>query len=269
MSQMQDLMPIGSFARLAGVHIKSLHYYERIGILCPAFVDPTTRYRYYKFQQINTVYAIQSCIELGIPLKTFDRFVPHGEKEFLVAEMIECANDILKKKLKELDSIRNFLGNMQGDIDRAKKWECGVGSMVVRSPGDVYMVSPFSGKINDIEFCRTINSMFDKATSMELDFTYDLGIMQVFEGEVEVKYAFISLSDGVDLDLPDVIRIPSMPFLCKLTKDEGMDETKRLFKGLLMLDYKKFVIKKEIFPAVYDYSNPKFEIRCSLPTPLD
>lgn len=268
-SKMQDLMSIGNFATLAGVHVKSLHYYEKIGILCPAYVDPSTRYRYYKFQQINTLYAIQSCLELGIPLKSFGQFVSRENNELLVLEMVRCANDILDKRTKELEKIRSSLSTMQGDIDRAQKWECGVESMISHSSGDICMISPFSGKINDIEFCEAINNMFNRTKSLGLDVTYDLGVMQIFEAGSEKKYAFISLSGGIDQNLPDIITIPPTPFFCKLTKDEGMDEVKVLFKGLLMLDYKKYVIKREMFPAVYDYSNPKFEIRCSLPVPQE
>lgn len=44
---MNHYFTISKFARLRGIDINSLRYYERLGILTPAYTDPHTRYRYY------------------------------------------------------------------------------------------------------------------------------------------------------------------------------------------------------------------------------
>ncbi len=63
------LLSIGELARMKGVGVKSLRYYESIGIFPPAFVDPSSGYRYYSLNQLMDLDAITTCIELGIPLK--------------------------------------------------------------------------------------------------------------------------------------------------------------------------------------------------------
>ena len=40
------LLSIGTLSKLTGVHIKSLRYYDQIGTMPPAYVDPDTKYRY-------------------------------------------------------------------------------------------------------------------------------------------------------------------------------------------------------------------------------
>ena len=40
------LFSIGKLSKLTGVHIQSLRYYESLGLLRPAFVDPDSGYRY-------------------------------------------------------------------------------------------------------------------------------------------------------------------------------------------------------------------------------
>ena len=40
-------MQIKEFARLTGVSVRTLHYYDEIGLLKPALVDKSTGYRYY------------------------------------------------------------------------------------------------------------------------------------------------------------------------------------------------------------------------------
>ena len=42
---------IGEFARLSGVPIKTLRYYDAIGLLSPATVDARTQYRLYASRQ--------------------------------------------------------------------------------------------------------------------------------------------------------------------------------------------------------------------------
>ena len=69
------LFSIGKLSTLTGVHIQSLRYYEELGILKPAYVDPQSGYRYYNFQHMRIVEAIQYCVELDIPLRQFRDFL--------------------------------------------------------------------------------------------------------------------------------------------------------------------------------------------------
>ena len=45
------LLTISQLAKLRNVNINSLRYYEKLGILCPVYIDPETRYRYYALEQ--------------------------------------------------------------------------------------------------------------------------------------------------------------------------------------------------------------------------
>lgn len=69
-----NLLSIGEVARMKGVGIKALRYYERIGVLRPAYVDPQTGYRYYALSQMPELDVIVTCVELGLPLKELHRY---------------------------------------------------------------------------------------------------------------------------------------------------------------------------------------------------
>ena len=49
---MKGYLSIGKVAKLKNVSIKSLRYYDEIGIFKPALTDHTTGYRYYKESQL-------------------------------------------------------------------------------------------------------------------------------------------------------------------------------------------------------------------------
>ncbi|MDE5598176.1 MAG: MerR family transcriptional regulator, partial [Lachnospiraceae bacterium] len=74
---MSQYLSIGKVSKLKNVSIKSLRYYDKIGILKPAFVNTETNYRYYTEEQLYLLDAITLCIKLGIPLKDLNSYVEH------------------------------------------------------------------------------------------------------------------------------------------------------------------------------------------------
>lgn len=64
---------IGAFALVAGVSARTLRFYDRIGLLRPARVDPLTRYRLYLPQQLKELAAIIELKEAGLPLAEIRR----------------------------------------------------------------------------------------------------------------------------------------------------------------------------------------------------
>lgn len=64
-----ELLPIGRFARLAGLTIGALRHYDDEGVLRPAEVDPATGYRRYRRDQLVTARAVAAlrALELSLP----------------------------------------------------------------------------------------------------------------------------------------------------------------------------------------------------------
>ena len=59
---------IGEFAELSGVSSKTLRFYDQIGVLRPASVDPRTGYRRYLPQQLEDLASILALKNLGVSL---------------------------------------------------------------------------------------------------------------------------------------------------------------------------------------------------------
>ena len=70
---------IGEFAKLGGVSIKTLRYYDQIGLLQPAAVDPRTQYRLYIPDQLRELATILALKELGASLQEVRRLFRRGE----------------------------------------------------------------------------------------------------------------------------------------------------------------------------------------------
>ena len=65
---MDDLIPIGRFARLSGLTIGALRHYDELDLLRPADVDPATGYRRYRSEQLEDARTIARLRELEVPL---------------------------------------------------------------------------------------------------------------------------------------------------------------------------------------------------------
>ena len=63
-----DLIPIGRFARLAGVSIGALRHYDELDLLRPADVDRFTGYRRYRREQVETALLIRRLRDLELPI---------------------------------------------------------------------------------------------------------------------------------------------------------------------------------------------------------
>ena len=81
-------MQIKEFADFTGVSVRTLHYYDEIGLLPPAFVDRETGYRFYDAQSLLRMQEILFYRELDFSLKS-------------IGEMLSAAHYDKKKALQD------------------------------------------------------------------------------------------------------------------------------------------------------------------------
>ena len=59
---------IGDFSRISRVTVRTLRYYDEIGLLKPVRVDEYTGYRYYSIEQLPELNRIVMLKEIGLSL---------------------------------------------------------------------------------------------------------------------------------------------------------------------------------------------------------
>lgn len=59
---------IGLFSKICRVTIKTLHYYDDIGLLVPAYINPVNGYRFYTSEQLMKFHHIMSLRQLGFSI---------------------------------------------------------------------------------------------------------------------------------------------------------------------------------------------------------
>ena len=68
-------LKVGEFSRLCQVPVKTLRYYDDIGLFAPAEIDRFTSYRYYTLDQLPQIHRIMAFKELGLSLEQIAQLV--------------------------------------------------------------------------------------------------------------------------------------------------------------------------------------------------
>jgi len=107
-------MHIREFARLTGVSVRTLHYYDEIGLLKPSFVDEQNGYRFYDERCLERMQEILFYRELDFPLKDIGEIMssPDYDKQTVLKEQRRLLT-LKKERLERL--ITALDGAMKGE----------------------------------------------------------------------------------------------------------------------------------------------------------
>ena len=101
-------MQIKEFAEFTGVSVRTLHYYDEIGLLVPAYVDRSTGYRYYDENSLLRMQEILFYRELDFSLKSIREFLssPNYNKRKALKEqkkMLTLKKERLERLISAID----------------------------------------------------------------------------------------------------------------------------------------------------------------------
>ena len=106
------MIRIGDFSKLTRVSVKTLRYYDEMGLLKPVEVDRFTGYRYYEFNQLARLHRILALKDLGFSLEEIGRLL---EGEVSAEQM----RGMLKLRKAE---IRERVDEEAGRLERVELW---------------------------------------------------------------------------------------------------------------------------------------------------
>jgi DNA-binding transcriptional MerR regulator len=108
---------IGTVARLAGVSVRTLRYYDEIGLLRPVWVDPSTGYRWYAPEQLRRLHRIVALRDLGVRLVEIavllDEQVPVEELRGILSLRRAEAHDRLAAEAERLARVEARLAQLE------------------------------------------------------------------------------------------------------------------------------------------------------------
>lgn len=129
---------IQEFAERAGVTIKALHHYDRIGLLQPARTG--ARYRVYTDRDLDRVDRIAAFKFLGIPLKQIKALLHDGARGLPAA--LGAQRAALERNRRALDRRIAAIACVERHLDRGGVWTALAPKMFVRAMEMEYGLRP-------------------------------------------------------------------------------------------------------------------------------
>ena len=108
---------IGEMARLNGVSIQTLRYYDEINLLNPHHIDEQTGYRYYVLSQSARLDMIQFLKSLDFSLEEIRLLIDNGDNEELIDYVLLKKSKEIDRKLKEMTIKREQIASFHKAYD--------------------------------------------------------------------------------------------------------------------------------------------------------
>ncbi len=232
---MKDYLTISDFASLRNININSLRYYERIGLLCPTYIDKETNYRYYSPDQLSMLDIIMLCVDLEIPLKDLAEY----DKNELVEnqELLNSYKDMAEHKIRDIENGFKKIEYIQ---------RCREEQTPNTSCPDIYareirtryiFLEEYNGSLNDDrQFERRFRELFQYTQDLGMTPVMSAGFMLSFNANeppsIHLYHEVLTPenADESDASLSDrLMKLPTMVFSCLcVTPDAKTDWIKTI-----------------------------------------
>lgn len=212
---MKNFFTISEFAKLRDLNINSLRYYEKLGLLKPAYIDKDTNYRYYTAEQLSVLDKIILCIQIGIPLKEMVSYFDE-DGNLQSQKLLEHGKIVAQKRMNELQNTLNFIDFSLKSIEDNKKYEH-ESSLYVRELEKRriittdYLFKPLTIK----EVVKKVSLIYKKAQEDELFPILPAG--QIFEisEDGSIRYRLFLQILNYEKEYPNTMVIPGGMYSCK------------------------------------------------------
>ncbi|CAM4032926.1 MerR family transcriptional regulator [Paenibacillus alkaliterrae] len=116
---MKKRFTIGQLSKLHHIPIKTLRYYDEIGLFKPVEVDAENQYRYYSIEQFEQLDIILYLKTLGVPLKEIKHQITNKNLNELV-EAFKFHKQLTERKIKELERINQRFESRIKEIESTR-----------------------------------------------------------------------------------------------------------------------------------------------------
>ena len=212
---MKDYLTIGEVSQIKKISIKSLRYYERIGILVPARINPDNGYRYYTSDQLLTIDMIKFLSAMDFPLKDWDKYLSQ-ETGFHLKELIEDSKALAIDQIHSLQTRLNRLEIAARGLKDTEKYADCSGFYTRTIPSRNMLCCPISEPSSSIEFHKKLSILFDIAERYKLSANYPSGMLMDYSPDHQEYYAYIEIYERMDglRKIPQFRHFPEHTYQC-------------------------------------------------------
>ncbi len=114
-----SLISIGAFARAVGLAASALRYYDEVGVLPPAHVDPVNGYRFYDPAQMRRARLVGALRGVRLSVEEM-RSLLDAEDDSVAGRLLQLAESRMARAGRSADLLRSMAARGCGDRSRRR-----------------------------------------------------------------------------------------------------------------------------------------------------
>lgn len=257
---MKGYLSIGKVSKLKNVSIKSLRYYDEIGVLKPAYINPATGYRYYTEEQMFLLDAIVLCLELGIPLKDLSKYVADGKIN--LQELLYDGKNMAETKIKK---IRSCLSQLHSCLESYEHKPISINQSKVydrKIPERKILAQPIPEDSTTEDLSRKILRLFMLAQLLGIKVSYPSGLIYDYDNNTLTKSVFVTIEDVGECEDKRIRVLPEGYYVCHQHENRSIFHGQNIFASFLNPKKKQSVIETDLMDdSIRTAENNMFELQ--------
>lgn len=241
----KKLFSIGEFSKITGVSIKSLHYYESLGILSPAYVDPSNGYRYYAMHQIHRVELIEMFLDFHLRLNCLPNFTSSDFTEIDYENILSTGRENISKELEQLENKMRYIDFLQENLNHKEQLEQGQSIQCHQPSALPIWLLPYDENTSSLSTEDVFKRITTEIRQYNLRFRHTFGRILFSNGNEQRLYYFI------DLKLPEettvfhenIFYLPTGNYQTIRKSQPCLESAPCLFKDLFALSQNRIVLE--------------------------
>jgi DNA-binding transcriptional MerR regulator len=228
----KEIFSIGEVAKMKGLTIKALRFYDKIGLLKPFRVDENSKYRYYHLNQFILLDIIKAARNLDIsPNELIPYFRSNDTKGML--QLLKKHRDHALEKIKLLEQVIQNIDELEKNVVTAEG-VCSKKSLVTRIlPVRHVLVTPWNIKKTQEDALYAYSRLYVLADQLGVLPTYTEGVMiQIRDGQPVPSHLFLSVNGPAQSDL--YIQISGGTYICVSYSLEDMEHQQSKLNAYLI-----------------------------------
>lgn len=258
---MKNLLSIGEVAKIRNINVQSLRYYEKLGILIPAYINPNSGYRYYSLEQLMILDTIILCIELGIPLKDLKHYVDKdGQLEF--ERLLKDGERLAKEKMRRISSNLNSIERTLQHINEQRAFQ-GKKGYYTRKIFERYCITTPCDRVMDAKtYEKKLSRLFELARQEQIQASFPHGIIATYcQGKYQGSRMFLEVLPSASV-LPKILCAGE--YLCFQESRDIHSDPQTIFPQKLLDRDKTDVIISSMSPNTYKYDKVTLEFQVQI-----
>ena len=246
------LLSIGEFSQLSRVTIKALHYYEKLNLLAPAWIDPDSGYRYYDVNQLHFVQMIGLFTDLDIRLNYLadELYEEYQTADF--KKLLAYGRKSTKEKMEELSKKMRYIDYLEEVLDTQH-------ASVYKRNDSALWLHPCNDSPESLNINAALKQMLHDLKQYQITAQDNCGLIMFCNGNEKRLYYFISIkySSSPQNIHENIFHLPAGDYQKIQQHELDIKKIPSLFKDLFELSYDKIII---MIPGIDSYT-----ISCLLP----